>query len=274
MGCSLLTPVIHPHTDLQALPLLGRVVSHGYLTCGFLPVRIAFPTLVQILLGPATTVPDNILLQSFADSLSTYEASVLREAFHRDSISSELKTKLVTVLGRFGCREVPTHDSLRQMVINVARYQFLVKPLAAVAQMNCGIPAVHAAFWRTLSVERLFSLYLALTASPEKVLERLESDALNPNEQRVFGYLEQFIGNMTQDVLRSFLRFTTGSSVCISSKITVTFNSLSGLARRPLSHTCDCVLELPTTYITYPEFVSEFEAILSEPEYTWRMDSI
>ena len=46
-------------------------------------------------------------------------------------------------------------------------------------------------------------------------------------------------------------------------KITVAFNNLSGFARRPIGHTCESILELSSSYTTYPEFVDEFEQIVS-----------
>ncbi len=44
-GSALLTLVVHPHIDFSVLPSLGTVISHGYLACRVLPIRIAFPTL-------------------------------------------------------------------------------------------------------------------------------------------------------------------------------------------------------------------------------------
>ncbi len=40
--------------------------------------------------------------------------------------------------------------------------------------------------------------------------------------------------------------------------------TLSGLARRPIAHMCDCMLELPSTYLNYDEFHSDFTAIFDE----------
>ena len=88
-----------------------------------------------------------------------------------------------------------------------------------------------------------------------------ESKEMTSGQARVLGYLRTFIGNLNHQDLRNFLRFVTGSSV-IDKKISVTFNSLSGLARRPISHTCSCTLELSVTYITYPDFAEEFLTVL------------
>lgn len=83
--------------------------------------------------------------------------------------------------------------------------------------------------------------------------------------------LEQFVGNMNHDMVRKFMRFSTGS---LTDAIAVQFNSLSGFARRPISHMCDCVLDLPSTYCTYPDFVMEFQEVLSQSEIAWTMDAI
>ena len=60
----------------------------------------------------------------------------------------------------------------------------------------------------------------------------------------------------------------------VSGGITVTFNNLSGIARRPIAHTCDCCLELPSAYTSYLEFEHEFNAVLADDNYAWQMDSI
>ena len=81
------------------------------------------------------------------------------------------------------------------------------------------------------------------------------------------------IGNMNINELRSFLRFVTGSTVCNSTKILVTFNSLTGLARRPL---CEPTLEILSTYINYDEFYGKFRSIFDKvnEEFSFRMDAV
>ena len=255
-GGTLLTPVLHVHTDTSALPKLGTILSHGYLLQGFLPIRIAFPSLVGIIFGPTTDVHDDILLQAFADSLSSVEASLIKESLMTptSSFSSNKLEKLVTIFSRFGAREMPQPHNLRQQLIQLAKFHFKTKPMAAISLIHSGIPAEEHSFWKGKSVSDLLSLYNALTASPSKVLELLvEPEVTNPVQIRVYHYLEQYIGNMNADEVYMFLRFVTGSSV-LTSSITVVFNNLSGLARRPIAHTCSCMLELSSSYTTYGEF--------------------
>ena len=149
-------------------------------------------------------------------------------------------------------------------------------PASAYSQMKSGIPSMHLDFWKTVSIGELYSLYRALHASPAKILELIEEPFFdNPAQQRVFNFLSDFVGNMKPDEGRIFLRFVTGSSVCLAKRITITFNNLDGFARRPVSHTCSSTLELPTTYKTCSEFATEFhEVLMSDQETTWWMDAI
>lgn len=50
-GTSLLGPVNHAGLDFEVLTVMGKIMSHGYLACGFLPTRLAFPCIVRILRG-------------------------------------------------------------------------------------------------------------------------------------------------------------------------------------------------------------------------------
>ena len=125
------------------------------------------------------------------------------------------------------------------------------------------------------SVSSLLQLYESLTVTAKKVNDLLvHTDAQSMNEERVYGYLTTMIGNMNINELRSFLRFVTGSTVCNSTKILVTFNSLTGLARRPLAHTCEPTLEISSTYIN--EFDGEFRSIFDKvnEEFSFRMDAV
>ncbi len=278
-GQSLMTPVIHPHTDMTCLPTLGRILSHGYLVSGFLPIRIAFPVLASILLGQSTEVPKGILLDAFADSLCTFEAKVIRDALQFPASASrfpeETESSLISVLSRYSCREVPTPQSLKRLLIQVSSYEFQVKPLAAICSIRSGIPTTQQPFWQNKSVNDLHALYLLLFATPAKVLNLIkEPDVMNPNEQRVLGYLLQYVGDMKAEGLRRFLRFTTGSSVVIAESLSVTFNNLTGLGRRPIAHTCTCCIELPSSYMSYLDFEHEFATILADTDYTWQIDGL
>ena len=268
-----LTPVVHPETDPSSLPVMGKILSHGYLSSGFLPVKIAFPALAVTLLR-INEVSDNVLVTTF---METVEAATLSRAFTVPEFSGDMQVRLASILGRFGCRQLPSVDNLRQLLLQVAKFQFITKPSSALQAISSGIPMSHREFWKQLSVKELYDIYLALTASPDKVLEQLElseGDPANSNQQRVFDYLTQYVGNMKNDEVRRFLRFVTGASVCFTERIVVSFNTLTGIARRPIAHTCSSLLILSSTYQTFEEFAKKFRAIVFGDEEWWKLDGI
>ena len=132
-GACLLTPNLHATTDMSALPLLGQILSHGYLISGYIPIRIAFPSLAGILLGPTTEVSPQFLIEAFIESLCSHEAGTVKEALESSvAFSTELKTKLISILSRCGSRVSPTTSSqLKSQLSDVAKYKFLTKPMAA-----------------------------------------------------------------------------------------------------------------------------------------------
>ena len=279
-GNNLLMPVIHPHLDMSSLVDIGTIFSHAYMVCGMLPVRIAFPSLVCCLLGTSasTSIPDAVFIEAFVDSLSSHESAIFKEAFAEikagvTQFSPMFQSALVSIMSRYGCREVPKPNNVKTMILQASSYTFIIQPTAALVTMHSGVPQQHLSFWRGLGVTGLYSIYGAQSVSPAKVLKMFEDEVgTDANEERILGYLRQYVGSMSTDELRQFLRFVTGSSVCLSCQIEVTFNNLEGIARRPIAHTCQPSLELSLSYMTFPEFTSEFHAILSD-QYAWIMDS-
>ena len=273
-GSTLLTPCMHANTDMASLPQLGRVLSHGYLVCGYFPIRVAFPCLAAILLNPTVDIPLKILVQTFAEGLNSFEAAIIKDTLATDTFSKDLQEKLISILSRYGSRVCPSPTDLKLQLCNIAKYEYQIKPMAAICSINSGIPPKEKDFWHAFTINQLYLLYQSLSATPAKVLAILEEPMEeNSCQARVFTYLQQYIGNMKNEEVRRFLRYTTGSSVLIGEHITVSFNSLSGAARRPIAHTCGCELELSSSYLSYLEFEEEFNFILSNDEYTWDMDA-
>ena len=79
---------------------------------------------------------------------------------------------------------------------------------------------------------------------------------------------------MKHNEVQRFLRFVTGSPVCFSKSLLVTFNKQEGLLRRPISHTCSQTLELSSNYESYAEFTEEMSSVLCNPDgLLWTMDA-
>ena len=271
-GDSLLVPLIHPGSDTSMFTKLARILSHGYMQCGFLPLKIAFPVLAAMLLGVEIAIPNKFLISTIIDSLNSYEQDLLKQGLSSTEFSCDLQGKLVAIVSRFGARELPTPNNLKDSILQLAKYQFQTKPLPVIIAINAGIPDFERRFWDSKTLADIYLLYFSMVATPAKVIDMIqEPDLMNAIEQRIFTYLCQMVGDMKTKDLSSFVWFVTGSSVCLGKKIMVSFSSLTGLGRRPVAHTCDCLLEIPCSYISYMEFTAEFKAILCNPEHAWCM---
>ena len=275
-GSTLLIPTVHPNINVSLLSKLGVILSHGYLVCGFVPTRIAFPSVACILLDTAITISSKILVEAFTECLSVHEAAILKRALtgSSTSFSSVDKDILTTIFSRYGCRSCPTPENIHSLTANTAKVELQLKPMAAHSIIASRIPLDEKHFWQSYSVEQLYAVYKAVNATPDKVLSILTEPIMqNEAQARVYKYLQQYIGNMKGCELSRFLCFTTGSSALLTKEISVTFNSNSGKGRSPIAHTCGCVLELPSTFFSYLEFEAEFTAVL-ENEHSWEMLAI
>ena len=281
-GSSILTPMIHPQIDLTVFPILGRILSHGYLAAGFLPVRIALPTLLAILLGPPVEIGNDVLTDALLDFITFDERKLIKEALTLKNVTSfspKMTQDLLGILTNFGCCLPPEPGTLATMIEQVAKYEFVTKPAAGIGLINAGIPKKHQDFWSRLSAKGIKKLYDNLTISSQRVLSLLSfPNFCTAQEERVGGYLRTLVGRVSPEELRRLMRFITGSSVCSEKSIRVAFNGLTGLARRPIAHTCDSTLELPIAYNNYSDFYDDIRCILAETctenEFSWRMDSL
>ena len=88
---TLLVPAINPNTDMASFPILGTVLSHGFMVCGYLPVRVAFPVLAAVLRGPSVHISGAIIIESFIDYLTTHESLFLHDSIEQTSFSCQPK---------------------------------------------------------------------------------------------------------------------------------------------------------------------------------------
>ena len=66
-------PAVHPHVQVELFSHLGAIFSHGFMSCGFMPVRLGFPTVASLVLGTSVGIPELMLITSFQDYLSCHD---------------------------------------------------------------------------------------------------------------------------------------------------------------------------------------------------------
>ena len=125
-------------------------------------------------------------MSSFVDSLNTFEQSTLRVGLDsKHSFTPEVQSKLVAIVSRFGGRQLPTTSNLHDIVVQLARYQLIVKPMPASLAIHAGIPNFERPFWADKSLADVYMLYTSMFATPEKVISMIEEpESMNPVQGR------------------------------------------------------------------------------------------
>ena len=162
---------------METFATLGAIISHGYLGSGYLPIRIALPTLICILLGPTAELSNKVLVEAFINHLSDTHRDSIKDAIKQIKLqcfTKETSEEILSILSHYGCIDMPTPANLNDLILKVAKFQFYFKPTAAVVVMHAGIPTDHKKFWETEGVQGILNIYSSLSISCQKILSLLK----------------------------------------------------------------------------------------------------
>ena len=270
-----------PHLPLHAMRklrndyiALGRILTHTTALCQYVPTRLSRSFLLSLIFG-TEGVTDEVAVADFLLYVTVDERDLLRKAQHNyASLSLPERDKLVSIYSMYGLFEMPEQRLIDQQIKTLATVEMVDKPAPLVSLMQKGIPEYHReVFWNILTIPMIEHI-LKQTASTDKVISVLKTDdALKPEEENCLYLLKGCIQSFDQEDLELFLRFVTGGTQ-VPQDITVSFNSIHGLGRRPIAHTCSNQLEISTTYTSAKELQKEFLSLFFNEEEAFRMNSI
>ncbi|XP_061744809.1 uncharacterized protein LOC133543912 [Nerophis ophidion] len=244
-------PRLRPDYSEKKWQALGRVWLKGYLDHKILPIRLS-PAFVLACCKGVSSVDEELLMMSFARFLSENERVSLEKAL-QGTIDETVEEDLLDVFSRMGSHCLPPKNNLRAAILTMAHKALLQEPKFII---DCFHSSVHNAMPTLITTDNIMEIYDSKRPTNKKVAQMIKPslESLNPQEQTALNHLLRYVRSIDQRKLEIFLRFCTGSTVLCKDTIEVIFNTLCGLSRRPVAHTCGAVLELPCTYITYPEF--------------------
>ena len=246
---------------------LGRILSHMVALTGTIPHTLARSTFIK--LATNSKVDDITLLEDFLLFVTPHERALLTKAMSSfSSLTEEESDRLLSLFSAHGYLDLPRGAVILEQILAIAEQELVQKPAHLTSLMHQGIPLCHRdAFWKHLSVGHITELMQSQKPTPERVAAVIASDKddLTAEEDRTMYFLKEFVATLDSDSVMAFLIFVTGS-MYQPDKITVTFNKLTGIQRRPVSHTCSNVLELPTSYHSCQDFRREFKQVLSSCE--------
>ncbi|XP_053734436.1 uncharacterized protein LOC128766904 [Synchiropus splendidus] len=262
LGTIVKVPFIRHDFPEEKWKAVGRILVKGYQDCCYFPNKLAFPFLEQVLFNCVYSDPKAHFLQF----VSSQERDVLMEAM-KDFSEVDLDD-LVEVLDSYGCRRRITAETFPTILLEIAHKELVQKPMFVI---DC---------WRevtlqhiSISPEALNKLCSDLQPTSKKVCQLLRfATDLTPKQKEVASHLKKFIRELDEVKLQKFLRFCTGSDLVVTDTILVEFQEMTEFTRRPVGHTCGKVLHIAESYENFPDFRSEFNAVLESN--VWMMDIV
>ena len=180
---------------------------------------------------------------------------------------------MVDFLSSFKCFRIHSKENIVEIIHELAHQELIQKPRYIA---NCWAPILsklqqqHQDF---RSIESVQEFYKSKSPTAKKVIRLFRADPLSDADHQSLDHLKRFVKSLEGSALSKFLHFCTGSDIITCDYITITFNSLSGLERRPVARTCVPLIELPSTYESYLALAEEFSNILRH-ELAWSFDIV
>ena len=208
----------------------------------------------------------------FKSFVDVADAKVITSIMEKESseIDEELIEEFPDMLSRYNGRKIATKDNIKSLVVELAHKELVQSPKYVSVAWAPVLQPLNANHEEFLSPASFLNFVESLRPDSKCVAAMLNANPQNENERVCFGFLKRFVRGLNDVHLRSFLKYVTGSDMLCYDAIAVTFRAVEGLARRPIATTCSCLLELPSTYESFPDLRNEFLNILKNDD--WPID--
>ena len=249
---------------------IARVLLKGYRMCQYLPLLISKTFMSYVLFGGSSISDPTILTHSFMQYISADERRVIEKCLSGDlDFENEDEFKeLLDVLKIYDCRASVKPENIEVVIQEIAHKEIIQKPQYVT---DCWKDVLLALTDYFPTVDSLVDMYERIKPSVSKISKCIQSFPQSDAERECLGFLRRYIRGLdTYEKQATFVRFISGSELMLFDGIQVTFTDLSGLQRRPMARTCNTLLQLPSTYQSFPEMREEFNHILMADN--WEMD--
>ena len=251
---------------------VASVLLKGYRMCQYIPLLISKTFLSYVLFGESSLSEPGILMQSFMQYISAEETKILQKSLSGDLDfqNEEEFNELLDVLKNYDCRARVTQENIEVVIQEIAHKEIIQKPQYVT---NCWKDILQPLKGTFPTPNSLADMYEQIKPSASKITKCIQSFPQSDAERECLGYLRRYIRGLdTPEKLATFVRFISGSELMLFEGIQVTFTDLCGLERRPIARTCNSLLQLPSSYQSFPELREEFNHILMADN--WEIDIV
>jgi hypothetical protein len=209
------------------------------------------------------------LLDVFLHYITPSESATVATALENFETSSQ--EDLIDFVDNHHGRVLLTKDNIQAICLEIATKELLQDPRFIVDMWKEVLMNLH----NELSLQRLQDMYGGSKPCTKVILSLLKfPNVVSEGQLATTKYMKQLVKEMDESMLKKLLRFCTGSDLVVRDikNINVEFQHMEGLWRRPIAHTCGCVLKLSDNFLNFPEFRSEFNHVLRSG--VWLMDIV
>lgn len=255
---------------------LGKILSHSFVLTGYLPCRISAAAMATLC---STSLSNDRMVECFLQFVTPDEGVCLRRCIDSPNLLSDDKEqiRMYRILSNYNCRARICPETFGQTFVEVAKLQLTQMPLWPLVCMRSGL-LCYSALWSNLTGSAVLGIYETLAPNADKIVESIafefstESDC-RYLEERVKEFVERAIMSLIGVDLQRLLIFWTSADCLCADRLTVSFNSLTGLSLRPMANTCSSTLHLSRHYMSYEELYSDVLSCIRSSE-TQVFDSI
>ena len=182
-----------------------------------------------------------------------------------DDFESVDQTELLDIMDTRDCRNIPNASNYEHILTQMAHRDIIQAPMFVI---DCWKPIVSG-----YGPTRTELLQLQTKTTAKNILKVLNFPSDMGDEEKVVSvHLKKYIRELDTKGCKQFCRFCTGSDIMLTNAIHVQFMDMTDFERRPMAHTCTDSLTLARKYQNYPDFRSDFNAVLYQS--VWVMDMV
>ena len=209
----------------------------GYATIyNIFPRRLCRTSTKMFMLG--VRADDSEIIEDLLSFVSQTDRLVLQNSI--DRFNDTPYDELLTVLARLGSSSLPTEQNFRSILIEIGEFEFLQKPFFCISTMR----EIIKNYIFPISFSLADSLSQEITYG--RLAQQMLSIPVNEEERKSWNSLNSFLREASVETLELFLRFSTGTNQIPARLISVDYQQMSEVARRPISHSCSLSLTIPS----------------------------
>ena len=245
------------YLDEEELEIIGKIITHAFLTHGLFPVQICSCTLKYYLFN---SISEDDIIASFLKFLPLKESDMI---INFKSNYNGNAQPILDILSDYSIFSTPTKENINQLSIKAGKAALIRSPCFAMQSLIKGM----GHFWVKLSKSQFDTIYSCTSPQPEAIIQSLTVNEETKQESKVLTWFHRFIRTCSQQELIRLVRFITGSSMITpNSNIKLQFVDQSASHLRPLAKTCFKIFFLPRQYQSFTQLSDNLNAFIGNPD--------